>query len=144
MDQIKVLLDGALIALAANLGNLLDRAPGRTLKWSILGYLPILVVAGTAAAGVALAVVMGAAAGLLLADLREELMLGDTGANALGAALGTALVLSAGEGVRVVVVVVVLVLTLVSEVVSFSRIIEAVPPLRLFDRLGRPPMDEAR
>lgn len=139
-----VLLDGALIALTANLGNLLDRAPGRTLKWGLLCYLPVLVLAGTAAAGVALAVVMGAGAGLLVADLREELMLGDTGANALGAALGTAVVLSGGEGVRVTVVGVALTLTLLSEVVSFSRIIDAVPPLRGFDRLGRRPVGEDR
>ena len=139
-----VLVDGAVIALAANLGNLFDRAPGRTLKWALLCYVPLALVAGTAAAGVALAVVMGAAIGLLLADLREELMLGDTGANALGAALGTAVVLSTGEGVRLIVCAVALGLTLLSEVASFSRIIEAVPPLRAFDRLGRRPVGGER
>jgi UDP-N-acetylmuramyl pentapeptide phosphotransferase/UDP-N-acetylglucosamine-1-phosphate transferase len=135
----RVLLDGALIALAANMGNLLDRAPGRTLKWSLVAYVPVAVVAGTAAAGVALAVVAGAAAGLLVGDLRERFMLGDTGANALGAALGCATVLVVGEGVREVVTAVLLALTLLSEVASFSRIIAAVPPLRAFDRLGRRP-----
>src|SRR3546814_6842638 len=68
---LRVLVDGALIALAANMGNLLDRAPGRTIKWGIVAYLPLAVVAGTAAAGVALAVVVGAAAVLLVGDLRE-------------------------------------------------------------------------
>ncbi len=96
----RVLLDGALIALAANLANLLDRAPGRTVKWSLLCYLPLAVVAGTAAPGVALAVVAGAAAALLVGDLREQFMLGDTGANALGAALGCGAVLVFGAGVR--------------------------------------------
>jgi UDP-N-acetylmuramyl pentapeptide phosphotransferase/UDP-N-acetylglucosamine-1-phosphate transferase len=133
----RVLVDGAVIALAANMGNLLDRAPGRTIKWGLVCYVPVALVAGTAAPGVALAVVAGAAAGLLVGDLRERFMLGDTGANALGAALGCATVLVVGEGVRDLVAVVLLVLTLLSEVASFSRIIAAVAPLRVFDELGR-------
>ena len=133
----RVLVDGALIALAANLGNLLDRAPGRTVKWSLLCYVPLAVVAGTGAAGVALAVVAGAATGLLAGDLRERFMLGDTGANALGAALGCAAVLELGTGARNAVALVLLALTLLSEVVSFSRIIGSVLPLRLFDQVGR-------
>jgi UDP-GlcNAc:undecaprenyl-phosphate GlcNAc-1-phosphate transferase len=135
----RVLVDGALIALAANMGNLLDRAPGRTIKWGLVCYVPVALVAGTAAAGVALGVVAGAATGLLVRDLREDLMLGDTGANALGAALGSATILAVGQDVRDVIVIVLLALTLLAEVVSFSRIIDAVPPLRLFDRIGRLP-----
>ena len=135
----RVLVDGALIALAANMGNLLDRAPGRTIKWGLLCYVPVALAAGTAAPGVALAVVAGAAVGLLAGDLRERYMLGDTGANALGAALGCATVLVVGEVVRDIVTVVLLALTLLSEVASFSRIIAAVPPLRIFDDLGRRP-----
>lgn len=134
---LRVLVDGAVIALAANLGNLLDRAPGRTTKWALLAGAAVLVTAGTAATGVALAVVLGAAAALLVADLREELMLGDTGANALGAAIGVATVVEAPTAVRSAVAAALLALTLLSEVVSFSRIIDAVPPLRWFDRLGR-------
>lgn len=133
----RVITDAAVVALAANMGNLLDRAPGRTIKWGLVCYVPVAVVAGTAAAGVALGVVAGAAAALLIADLREDLMLGDTGANALGAALGCTTILVTGEGVRDIVALVLLSLTLLSEVVSFSRIIGAVPPLRAFDRLGR-------
>lgn len=136
----RVLLDGALIALAANIGNLLDRAPGRTIKWALLAYVPLAVAAGTAATGVALAVVAGSAAALLWGDLRERFMLGDTGANALGAALGVATVLEAGRPVRTSIVLALLALTLLSEVVSFSRIISAVPPLRRFDLLGRRPV----
>lgn len=134
---LRVLVDGALIALAANLGNLLDRAPGRTTKWGLLAGAPLLVAAGTDATGVALAVVVGGAAALLWGDLRERHMLGDTGANALGAALGVATVLEAPEPTRTVVVACLLALTLLSELVSFSRLIDATPPLRWFDRLGR-------
>lgn len=138
----RVLIDGAVIALAANLGNLLDRAPGRTLKWGIACYVPLALAAGTGATGLALAVVAGSAAVLLVPDVRERVMLGDTGANALGAALGSATVLATSAGVRDVAAVVLLALTLLSEVVSFSRIIQTVPPLRLFDALGRRPVTE--
>ncbi|MDZ4825356.1 MAG: hypothetical protein SGJ13_02705 [Actinomycetota bacterium] len=130
-------VDAAVIALAANLANLFDRAPGRTTKYALLLYIPVGIVCGTAAAGVATAVVMGAAMGLLPGDLRERYMLGDTGANVIGAVLGLAVVLETAPETRIVVAAVLLVANLLSEVVSFSRVIERVPPLRAFDRLGR-------
>jgi UDP-N-acetylmuramyl pentapeptide phosphotransferase/UDP-N-acetylglucosamine-1-phosphate transferase len=140
----RVLVDAALIALAANMGNLFDRAPGRTLKVGLVAAIPLLLVAGTAATGVALAVVVGAGLGLLPGDLRERSMLGDTGANAFGAALGVATVLTATPAVRVGVAVALLVLTLLSEVVSFSRVIKAVAPLRALDGLGRLRLEDGR
>ena len=57
----RLLVDAVLIALAANLGNLLDRAPGRTLKFGLVAYVPLALVLGTGAAGVAIAPAMGAA-----------------------------------------------------------------------------------
>lgn len=140
---VRVIVDAALIALAANIGNLLDRAPGRTLKWGLLAYVPLALAAGFSEPGPALAVVAGASAVLLAGDLRERFMLGDTGANALGAALGVGLVLVVGFQGRVIAAAVLLALTLLSEVVSFSRIIEGFPPLRALDRLGRLPRDRA-
>lgn len=135
----RILLDAALVALCANLANLFDRAPGRTLKVALVGF--VVLAAATQAppelAGVAL--VMGAAAALLVPDLREELMIGDVGANVVGGVLGLALVLSTAPEVRTVALVVVAGLNLASEVVSFSRVIDATPPLRALDRAGRRP-----
>ena len=88
-------------------------------------------------AGVALAV--GAALGLLVPDLRERCMLGDAGANPLGAVLGVGVVVACSPSVRTAVLVGVLALNLLSEVVSYSAVIERVPPLRYLDRLGREP-----
>ena len=88
-----LIVDAALIALAANLGNLLDRAPGRTIKFGLVAYVPIAIAVGAAPIGIAIAPVMGAAFGLLGDDLHERLMLGDTGANVIGAVLGLAVVL---------------------------------------------------
>lgn len=135
----RLLADAALIALAANLANLLDRAPGRVAKAALLAAVPIALVAGVDDRFVGPVVVLGATAALLVPDLREQLMLGDTGANVLGATLGLAVVMTAAPSTRSIVLVVVLVLNLLSERVSFSRVIERTPPLRALDRLGRLP-----
>ena len=132
-----LLVDGVLIALAANFGNLLDRAPGRTIKAAFVVYVPLAFVLGVGPTGVAIAVVMGAAFGLFGDDLRERLMLGDTGANVIGAVLGLAVVLGTRESTRLIVMVVLIALNVAAELVSFSSVIDRVPPLRAFDRAGR-------
>jgi UDP-N-acetylmuramyl pentapeptide phosphotransferase/UDP-N-acetylglucosamine-1-phosphate transferase len=74
-------------------------------------------------------------------------MLGDAGANVLGGVLGLAVVLECSRTTRNIVLVVLIALNLASELVSFSRVIDRVPPLRWLDRLGRraapldPPID---
>jgi UDP-N-acetylmuramyl pentapeptide phosphotransferase/UDP-N-acetylglucosamine-1-phosphate transferase len=134
----RLLVDAVLIALCANLANLLDRAPGRTLKVALAAYVPLALALGGSAVGIALAPVLGAALGLAPDDLRERLMLGDTGANVVGAILGLGVVLGLGSTSRVSVLAVVAVLNVAAEVVSFSRVIDATPPLRALDRWGRP------
>ncbi|MFC8502655.1 hypothetical protein ACFUC1_09850 [Pedococcus sp. NPDC057267] len=129
------LVGGAVVAGTANLLNLLDLRPGRALKVTLaLGAVaatsPRSAVAGGAAAG--------AAVGLLRPDLAGESMLGDTGANAAGALLGTALVQGAGPRGRWAVLAVLVGLTLASEKVSFTKVIESTPVLRELDALGRP------
>lgn len=132
-----LLVDGALIALSANLANLLDRAPGRLAKVTlILGVLLVVTHLGLSSA-VGLAVVLGATAALLVPDLRAQVMLGDAGANVAGAALGWAFVTQAGGTARIVALVVVAVLNVASERVSFSAVIAATPVLRQLDALGR-------
>jgi UDP-N-acetylmuramyl pentapeptide phosphotransferase/UDP-N-acetylglucosamine-1-phosphate transferase len=64
-------------------------------------------------------------------------MLGDAGANALGGALGLGVVMAGSGTTRLVVLAMLVAVNLASEVVSFSRVIDAVPPLRLLDRAGR-------
>jgi UDP-N-acetylmuramyl pentapeptide phosphotransferase/UDP-N-acetylglucosamine-1-phosphate transferase len=135
----RLLVDAVLIALAANLGNLLDRAPGRTIKAAAVAYVPLAFVLGTGAVGVAIAPAMGAAFGLLGDDLHERLMLGDAGANVIGAVLGVGVVLGRGEATRITALVVLIVLNVAAEVISFSAVIERVPWLRAVDRAGRLP-----
>ena len=80
---------------------------------------------------------MGAAFGLLPADLGERLMLGDAGANALGAALGLGVLLTLGPGARLVVTAVLAALNVAADLVSFSGVIRRTPALDRLDRLGR-------
>ena len=66
-------------------------------------------------------------------------MLGDAGANALGAMLGIAAAASLGRPARIAVLAAITGLTAASEVVSFTKVIERTPPLRWLDMLGRRP-----
>ncbi len=136
-----LIADAALLALSANLANLFDRAPGRLAKVSVVAAVPIAVVAGIDPRMTGPAVVLGALLALVVPDLRERLMLGDTGANVVGATLALAVVLTTATSTRVIVLAVVATLNLVSERVSFSRVIAGVAPLRWFDGLGRLPAD---
>jgi UDP-GlcNAc:undecaprenyl-phosphate GlcNAc-1-phosphate transferase len=135
----RLLADGALVGLAANLGNLFDRAPGRTTKVALLALVLLVVGSGAEPVLAGVALVVGASAGLLPADLGERLMLGDAGANVVGAALGLGVVLACAPATRTVVLVIVAVLNLASERVSFSKVIAATPPLHAADRWGRLP-----
>jgi UDP-N-acetylmuramyl pentapeptide phosphotransferase/UDP-N-acetylglucosamine-1-phosphate transferase len=120
-------LGAAVVAGSANLVNLLDLRPGRALK------------AGTVAA-IALGDpgVAGACLALLPADLAERTMLGDAGANALGAVLGMRLASTTeSRSARLAAIGVLAALTAASERVSFGAVIEATPPLRWLDHWGR-------
>ena len=132
---VDVATSGALIAATANLVNLFDLRPGRALKAVALGAAPI-VLHGRGGARVASAVV-GVAAGAVRADLRERDMLGDGGANALGAALGLAAVQDAPRATRLALLAGVVAATLASERVSFTEVIGRTPVLREIDEWGR-------
>ncbi len=134
----QLLVDSMLVALAANLGNLLDRAPGRAVKAGLAFWVLLIVLSQVDDALLGVSIAVGAVAALLVADVRESLMLGDTGANALGAVLGLGVVLTTSPDRRAAVLAAVAALNLLSEVVSFSVIIDRVGPLRWIDRSGRP------
>jgi UDP-N-acetylmuramyl pentapeptide phosphotransferase/UDP-N-acetylglucosamine-1-phosphate transferase len=126
-----VLLGAGVIAGSANLFNLLDLRPGRALKAGLLVGTPL------GASGP-----IGAATALLPADLNEEIMLGDAGANALGALLGTAYVARTGTFGRLAALAGIVALTAASEKVSFTRVIENHPLLNRLDQWGRRGPDE--
>lgn len=130
-----LLVNAGLVAGGANLLNLFDLRPGRAIKVllaasTLLAGLP----GGGAAAGPA-----GAAAALLPEDLRERAMLGDAGANALGAMLGAGAAIVLPRPARLAALAAIIGLTAASEVVSFTTVIERTGPLRRIDMLGRRP-----
>jgi UDP-N-acetylmuramyl pentapeptide phosphotransferase/UDP-N-acetylglucosamine-1-phosphate transferase len=133
---------GALIASTANLFNLFDLRPGRALKVGLLVGVPLAVAGGPGATAAAAA--SGAAAAVLPADLGERVMLGDAGANALGALLGTAVAASTDRATRLAVLAGVVGLTALSEKVSFTQVIARTPVLRELDALGRRPHGRRR
>jgi hypothetical protein len=113
-----------LVGLTANVLNQLDTRPGRALKVYLAAAL-------TVDAPIGLAVL------LLPYDLREMAMLGDAGANALGALLGLKSVERfTGRG-RWVAIGALAGLTLFGERTSIGSLIERAPGLSWLDRLGR-------
>lgn len=159
-------LNTVLIAGAANLANLLDLRPGRALKATVLVAAPLsyfsCAAAKPEASGasgapsakpVSPASTSGASAQRLLAsglnaaaitalveDLQETTMLGDTGANAAGALLGTSLAANDSWKLRLGTTLGVVGLILASEKVSFSKVIAANPALNWLDQLWRRPL----
>jgi UDP-N-acetylmuramyl pentapeptide phosphotransferase/UDP-N-acetylglucosamine-1-phosphate transferase len=133
-------LSGAvIIAGSANLMNLFDLRPGRAAK---------LVLAAGAVSGLTgalagpIAATVGATGAILPDDLAERTMLGDLGANTLGALVGVRLA-AGSRSTRIAAVVAIAGLTVASERVSFSKVIDSVPVLHRFDQLGRRPRPAA-
>jgi UDP-N-acetylmuramyl pentapeptide phosphotransferase/UDP-N-acetylglucosamine-1-phosphate transferase len=135
----RLLADAALVALCANLTNLLDRAPGRTIKAGLGAFVLLLVAVRSSEDLSGIAVVIGAALGLFLDDLHERLMLGDAGSNVIGAVLGLGVVAVCAPATRDLALVGAAFLNVAGELVSFSKVIDAVPPLRAVDQAGRRP-----
>ena len=157
-------LNTVLIAGTANLANLLDLRPGRALKATVLVAAPLSYLscagakapalgasdapsanpvspASAASAQRLLASGLNAAAiTALVEDLQETTMLGDTGANAAGALLGTSLAANDSWKLRLGTALGVVGLILASEKVSFSKVIAANPALNWLDQLWRRPL----
>jgi Glycosyl transferase family 2 len=119
------LAGGILVAGSANLMNQLDTRPGRAIKAYTLAALVVRAPLGIA---------------VLLApyDLRERVMLGDAGSNALGALLGLKSVERLHGWGRWAAALAVAGLNVVGERRSLGGLIEAAPVVRELDAWGRP------
>ncbi|WP_418277990.1 hypothetical protein ACNHYB_04225 [Isoptericola jiangsuensis] len=136
---VDVVVNGALLAGTANLLNLLDLRPGRALKAAALLTLPAATTQGGGGTGALLGTALAAAPG----DLAERDMLGDGGANAVGAFVGSRWAFGAPRPLRAAALAGVVGLTLASERVSFSAVVERTSWLRRLDQVGRRPASPA-
>jgi Glycosyl transferase family 2 len=118
-----------LIGLAANALNQLDTRPGRALKMFFAGAL---LVRGPARAYLPIAVLLAPY------DLREMTMLGDAGANGLGAVLGYGSVSKLTGRGQILSIAALAALTVAGETRSLGALIERTPGLSQLDAWGRP------
>jgi UDP-N-acetylmuramyl pentapeptide phosphotransferase/UDP-N-acetylglucosamine-1-phosphate transferase len=131
-----------LIGLSTNAMNLFDLRPGRALKafLALSAIIAVLaVIGGAVGAAVAVFMLPIVFGGLLLlpGDVRSRWMLGDTGANFLGFALGAWIVLFCNAWQQGLFFVGFAALQWYAERHSISAAIERQPLLRWLDQLGR-------
>lgn len=129
---------GALIAGSANLINLFDLRPGRGLKVSA-AMACATALGGNKPSRDLAASLLGVIAAVAPGDLGERTMLGDLGANPIGAGIGLAVGMGAQRRTRLVALAAVTGMIALSEKVSFTRLIDRSPPLSWVDSLGRTP-----
>ncbi len=142
---VTVVLSTCVIALTTNLMNLFDLRPTRAHKIYLILLIPALVcVACAPRIGlntinvVALALLaLGPIIAVWRFDAREQAMLGDAGANAMGAFIGYLFATSLPFWGLLVATLVLFVVNLLSERISFTHIIESYPLLDRFDKWGR-------
>lgn len=130
------LLNGLVIALSANLLNLLDLRPGRAVScfWACILML-VAVKHGMLLIWSELIPILIPAVALTVLDRSARVMLGDAGSNALGAVVGLALVYSLGLPEKLIVLVLLIGVHAYSEKYSISGLIERNRVLRSLDRL---------
>jgi UDP-GlcNAc:undecaprenyl-phosphate GlcNAc-1-phosphate transferase len=129
-----LLVNALIIALTTNTLNLLDLRPGRCGKAFLLGSLLLFCIGETSALRQLLPVIGGVLA-YLPWDMRRVVMMGDAGANPLGALLGIGIIGLAGP-MRAFSLLLLIGIHLYSEKYSLSRLIDDNPVLRFLDKLG--------
>ncbi len=138
-ESLDYLADLALLLLATNLFNLLDLRPGRVEKAFFLLLGGLMIGAWTVYPVELLGVFIGPVIVGAALTLRERAMLGDAGANLIGALAGVALLVTLGDEARLVALAVIVALTAYGEFRSISEAIERLPLLRSLDAVGRRP-----
>ncbi len=132
------LLAVGVLVLATNVFNLLDLRPGRAIKAFVLLGAGLTLGSLDARPLWSLGLFVAPALVAGLYDLRERAMLGDTGANLLGALAGLWLVLTLSGTGQLIALALLVVVTLYGELRSISGFVERTPGLRALDSLGRP------
>jgi UDP-N-acetylmuramyl pentapeptide phosphotransferase/UDP-N-acetylglucosamine-1-phosphate transferase len=133
----RYLLAAGVLVLATNVFNLLDLRPGRSAKAFVLLGAGLTIGAGERALW-ALGLFAAPALVAGVYDLRERAMLGDTGANLLGALAGLWLVLTLSGTGQLIALALLAAITVYGELRSISTLVQRTPGLRQLDSWGRP------
>lgn len=132
------LLAAGVLVLTTNVFNLLDLRPGRTGKAFVVLGAVLTIGAGELRPLWTLGLFAAPALVAGFYDLRERAMLGDTGANLLGALAGLWLVLSLSGTGQLIALLLLAAVTVYGELRSISALVERTPGLRELDSWGRP------
>ena len=146
MGLARIIFATLVIALSANFFNLLDLRPLRASKAYIFSMAFCII--ALLASGIVesewhqvlctILAVLGPVLATWKLDADEVAMLGDAGANTMGALVGFIFSITLPIWLLVVLTVVLLVANFASEKVSYTKIIESVPFLHAIDRAFRP------
>ncbi|MBM7555252.1 glycosyl transferase family 4 [Halanaerobacter jeridensis] len=133
-DLLSALVATLIVLLAANFINLLDVRPGRALKGfillsgiglffssNIILLMPILIMVLF----------------FLPVDLKAEAMMGDVGANVLGAVGGVNFIINISSGGKILMLCGLIIINFCSEICSLSQLISGNKLLNFLDQLGR-------
>ncbi|WP_148867084.1 hypothetical protein [Thermosediminibacter litoriperuensis] len=130
---LEVVVNALIIALTANLLNLMDLRPGRACRFFLFStailFFYFLFVENTSLIAWFLPLVASAMV-FLIYDSKEIVMMGDTGANVLGMSLGVEIAWGTSFNVRVSVLVLLIGIHLLAEHYSITRIIERISMIR--------------
>ncbi len=131
---LEMLLNTAIIIFMSNFINLVDLRPGRAFKVYFILFIPAIFYSQWQVVFIIQAIIF-----LLLAsgELNEKIMLGDGGANSLGASLGFFYSINFGNYFKLLFLFIIMTLNFLAEFYSFTEIIKKNKILNYFDQLGR-------
>ncbi len=132
-----ILLSALLIPLTTNAINSLDLRPGRAIKSFLVISLLLLIFGRNSDTPFLLAPFLATILVYLPYELKEQVMLGDSGANILGGGLGYIIILSFSIRIQIFVLLGLIIFQLFCEVYSISKIIDSNRFLTYLDSLGR-------
>jgi UDP-GlcNAc:undecaprenyl-phosphate GlcNAc-1-phosphate transferase len=135
--SVDIIINTLIIALFANMLNLLDLRPGRSIKAYLFFLVLIVLMASGRVNWLLIVPLLGAVLVFLPYDLKAMVMMGDAGSNVLGLTLGYYSAIYLSLPFRIGVLLFLIAMHIYTEKYSLTRTIESVPWLRAIDQLGR-------
>ncbi len=134
---VALIVNGLLMALFANIFNLLDLRPGRALKLFLILGIVVFLFSFRSAFWTLSGIFLGIFIILLWADLSESCMLGDVGSNILGGVIGFSMVVNFNWLINAFILFLISLIQIYAESHSITEFIENTAVLRKLDEFGR-------